>query len=127
MLHISLEELLKKPNILEKEALIDIKYGCFNKAATALYFALKHIATILLELRNVQYPRRDDKFANTIKAQGLPLVADALRSLYDLRKIADYSNNSIRKREIDSILPVYYKAKKILISTLKQEAKNIYS
>ena len=106
-----LRKLLRKTDSLEREAFIDLEWGCFNKAASALYFALRYMATILLELRGAPYPRRDDKFANTIKAQGVPEVAQALRRLYDLRKIADYSANGVKRQEIDSVMPFYQKSK----------------
>mgnify|MGYP000725226109 CR=1 FL=1 len=116
-----LRKLLRKTDSLEREAFIDLEWGCFNKAASALYFALRYMATILLELRGAPYPRRDDKFANTIKAQGVPEVAQALRRLYDLRKIADYSDNDVKRQEIDGVMSFYQKAKNVLQNAIRKE------
>ena len=51
---------------------------------------------------NFIVPRRDDKLANVLRHLGFEAEADLFMELYDLRKKADYSNESIEE-VIDAI------------------------
>ena len=44
-------------------------------------------------------PRRDDKLANVLKHLGYPDEAAEVLELYELRKRADYSEDSITREE----------------------------
>ena len=63
---------------------------CYNKAASASYFAVRMLAEEILRVLGESIPRRDDKLANAIKNKGLVREAAAMAILYSLRKKADY-------------------------------------
>ena len=91
---------LKKEDLLLAEAKKDLEAKCYNKAMSSAYFALRKCAErFLLSHGFRRVPRRDDKLANAIDNLGLVEVAKALRSLYALRVIADYGEQSISKEE----------------------------
>jgi len=67
-----------------------IEIGCYNKAASASYFAVRKASETLLRILGEAVPRRDDKLANAIKYKGLTEVSEILKILYQARKEADY-------------------------------------
>ena len=115
---------MEKHEILEEEALFDIEHGKYNKAASALYFALRYLAEKILRLLDEQIPRRDDKLANAISNKGLANASLALRILYKLRIKADYDKTSVCEEEIIEIQQHYRKAKKEMIEYLNKIRKS---
>jgi len=92
----------RKSQILLNEAKRDAEIGNFNKAASALYFCVrKELECVLLKL-GLKIPRRDDKLANTLKHLGYPEESQKLLRLYELRKKADYSDESVSAIELTS-------------------------
>ena len=84
---------------LLREAVKDLEVGCYNKAASASYFTVRMRLEVLLRKRSVTIPRRDDKLANVLKHLGYPEEAAEMLELYELRKRADYSEDSITREE----------------------------
>jgi len=82
--------LSQKSKKLLEEAIKDLDIMCYNKAASASYFAIRMIAEEILRALGEKIPKRDDKLANPIKNKGLIREAIAMASLYALRKKADY-------------------------------------
>ncbi|MEM1610849.1 MAG: HEPN domain-containing protein [Sulfolobales archaeon] len=81
---------LRHSKKLLEEAYKDLEIGCYNKAASASYFALRKASEALLKALGEAIPRRDDKLTNAIKNKGLIDVAETLRYIYEIRKVADY-------------------------------------
>ncbi len=81
---------LRHSEKLLEEAAKDLEIGCYNKAASASYFAVRKASETLLRILGEIIPRRDDKLANAIKYKGLTEVSEILRILYQARKEADY-------------------------------------
>jgi HEPN domain-containing protein len=75
---------------LLEEAIKDLKMSCYNKAASASYFAVRMLAEETLRQLGEHIPRRDDKLANAIKNKGLKREATATVILYAIRKKADH-------------------------------------
>jgi uncharacterized protein (UPF0332 family) len=75
---------------LLRQAIKDLEVGCYDKAVSAAYFAVRRAAEDLLMRLGEHIPRRDDKLANAIENKGLVEVANILRMLYSYRKDADY-------------------------------------
>ncbi len=90
---------MEKARSLLREAELDLKARCYNKAASAAYFAARMAADCLLEARRLHVPRRDDKLANLIEHLGLREAASLLRELYNTRKRADYSSLKVAGEE----------------------------
>ncbi len=80
----------KRSKELLRQAIKDLEVGCYDKAVSAAYFAVRKAAEDLLKKLNEHIPRRDDKLANAIENKGLAEIADILRILYSYRKDADY-------------------------------------
>ncbi|MEZ0290677.1 MAG: HEPN domain-containing protein [Sulfolobales archaeon] len=95
--------LSKHSKKLLEEAIKDLEVECYNKAASASYFALRRACEDLLLLLGERIPRRDDKLANAIRNKGLVEVAETLRVLYQLRKIADYGDGVSREEAYMSV------------------------
>jgi len=114
----SLEELKLKSRVLLKEATIDLEVGCYNKAVSAAYFAVRIYAESLLKLRT----RKDDKIANAV-ARALsgrhPEKANEARvkflELFEARKIADHRPRVLSKSEAE----YWVSEAKALMSALK--------
>ena len=66
---------------------------------------------VLLRKRGVIIPRRDDKLANVLKHLGYPDGAAEVLELYELRKMADYFEDSITREEASVAVE---KAKRLL-------------
>ena len=111
---------MEKHEVLEEEALFDIRHGKYNKAASALYFALRYLAEEILRLLDERIPRRDDKLANAIHNKGLINASLALRLLYKLRIKADYEETSVCEEEIIKIQQHYKRAKKEMMEYLNK-------
>jgi HEPN domain-containing protein len=56
---------------LLEEAVRDLEISCYNKAASASYFAVRMLAEETLRQLDEHIPRRGDKLANAIKSKGL--------------------------------------------------------
>ena len=82
--------LLRHSKKLLEEAAKDLEIGCYNKAASASYFAVSKASETLLRILGEAVPRRYDKLANAIKYKGLADVSEILKILYQARKEADY-------------------------------------
>jgi len=67
---------------LLEEAIRDLEISCYNKAASASYFAVRMLAEEILKQLGEHIPRRDDKLANAIKSKGLRGEATAMVILY---------------------------------------------
>jgi len=95
--------LSQKSKKLLEEAIKDLDIMCYNKAASASYFAIRMIAEEILRALGEKIPKRDDKLANAIKNKGLIREAITMASLYALRKKADYEAG-ISKEEAELAL-----------------------
>ena len=84
---------------LLREAVKDLEVGCYNKAASASYFAVRMRLEVLIRKRGLVMPRRDDKLANVLRHVGYPNEAAEVLELYELRKRADYSEISLTLEE----------------------------
>jgi HEPN domain-containing protein len=82
---------------LLEEAIRDLEISCYNKAASASYFAVRMLAEEILKQLGEHIPRRDDKLANAIKNKGLRWEATAMVILYAFRKKADYEAGVTRE------------------------------
>jgi len=80
----------KRSKELLRQAIKDLEVGCYDKAVSAAYFAVRKATEDLLKKLGEYIPRRDDKLANAIENKGLTEVAEILRTLYIYRKDADY-------------------------------------
>lgn len=83
-----------------------MEMGNFDKAVSALYFAVrKRLERILNDLRH-ETPRRDDKLANVLRHLGYREEAEGLMRLYELRKKADYGEEKVTKEEAEFAMNV---------------------
>ncbi|MBS7248330.1 MAG: hypothetical protein QXN15_04440 [Candidatus Jordarchaeales archaeon] len=89
-----------KGELMLNEAIRDLEAGCFNKATGGFYFAVRWFAERLLFRLGAPVPRRDDKLANAIENVGAIEPAEILRTLYDLRLKADYSDLEVTSSEV---------------------------
>lgn len=89
-----------KGELMLNEAIRDLEAGCFNKAAGGFYFAVRWFAERLLFKLGAPVPRRDDKLANAIENVGAIEPAEVLRTLYDLRLKADYSDLEVTPSDV---------------------------
>jgi len=112
---------MEKHEILEDEALFDLKNGKYNKAASALYFSLRYLSEKILKLFGEQIPRRDDKLSNAILNKGFKEASIILRILYRTRIKADYSDISVSKEEVLTNLKLFQKAKKELLDYINEK------
>lgn len=103
-----------KADKLYREALEDIRRGCYNKAVSALYFSLRYLAERFLLKARAPIPRRDDKLANTLDSMGLKEAALALRELYVLRVKADYRESDVGEEEAKRALEIYGEARRAI-------------
>ncbi|MEM4969681.1 MAG: HEPN domain-containing protein [Sulfolobales archaeon] len=87
---------MRSKKLLE-QAIKDLEIGCYDKAVSAAYFAVRKAAEELLRSLGEHIPRRDDKLANAVENKGLAEIADTLRMLYSYRKDADYGNGVTRE------------------------------
>ena len=85
---------------LLEEAVKDLEIGCYNKAASASYFAARILAEEILKTLKEPIPRRDDKLINSIRNKGLINEAIILGILYQYRKRADHQA-SIEREEAE--------------------------
>ncbi len=109
----------RKAELLYNEVLKDIEVGNYNKAASALYFSIrKELEEIITKKMKLSIPRRDDKLANILKHLGFEEEAEMFMELYNLRKKADYSDESIDKDELIKAIEKY-KNILLVISKLK--------
>jgi HEPN domain-containing protein len=89
---------MSKADILLREAERDLEIGCYNKAVSAVYFAVRMELETLARKLGGNVPRRDDKLINVLKHLGKEeLALDALY-LYERRKDADYGSQSLDER-----------------------------
>ncbi|PVU74603.1 hypothetical protein DDW13_06825 [Acidianus hospitalis] len=88
---------MDKVDILLKEAEIDIKNGCYNKAVSASYFAVRMEIEKLAKKLRTPIPKRDDKLINILKHMGKDELAKESLYLYERRKDADYSYESLKE------------------------------
>ncbi len=101
---------LDKAEILLREAKEDLKHGCYNKAVSASYFAVRlFVESFLPGLMT----RRDDKIANALFREVERKVgrerAEEIKSsylfLFDLRKKADHRADTFGK-EAEEIVAI---------------------
>ncbi len=108
--------LREKSKRLEEEALEDIRVGCYNKAVSAAYFAVRLAAES--KLRGLR-TRRDDKIANalarvlsrTLGEGGAELVRREYLSLFEARKLADHRPYLFSREEAEDVVS---RARKLL-------------
>ena len=85
---------LDKVKALLYQAERDLEISCYDKCASASYFACRMMAELYLRSKGIRHlPRRDDKLANLLNNQGLKEEASSLLFLYELRKKADYGKS----------------------------------
>jgi uncharacterized protein (UPF0332 family) len=95
-----------KVEILLNEAEKDFNLKLYNKCVSALYFASRMMIELYLKSMNINIPKRDDKLANLIENLGFRSEAESLRLLYELRKKADYRDESINESEAKEALKI---------------------
>jgi uncharacterized protein (UPF0332 family) len=88
---------MDKVDILLKEAEIDTKNGCYNKSVSASYFAVRMEIEKLAKKLRTPIPKRDDKLINILKHMGKGELAKESLYLYERRKDADYSYESLKE------------------------------
>ncbi|BCU71088.1 HEPN domain-containing protein [Stygiolobus caldivivus] len=88
---------MDKINILLHEAEKDIEVGCYNKAVSACYFAVRMQIEVLANKLGSNIPRRGDKLINILKNLGKDDLAKHSLYLYERRKDADYGHESLNK------------------------------
>ena len=113
----------QKSKKLLEEAIKDLDIMCYNKAASASYFAIRMIAEEILRALGEKIPKRDDKLANAIKNKGLIREAIAMASLYALRKKADYEAG-ISKEEAELALSLSIQTYRSLEEYLNKISKS---
>ena len=96
-------EYLRKATILLKEAKSDLKIGNFNKAVSAMWFALEAIMRGILIFCGEQVPAKSgalmSKFVRFIMKLGAnATLKDLLNSIYFVRMNADHKTRIIDKR-----------------------------
>jgi len=99
----------RKQDILLSEAENDIAIRNYNKAVSAIYFALRKEVEEIIQKLGFQLPRRDDKLANIIKHLGFDEEALIFMKLYELRKKADYADESIEEKDVKKALELVRK------------------
>ena len=102
---------MNKVDVLLREAEKDIEIGCYNKAVSACYFAVRMEIEILANKLRGSVPRRDDKLINLLKHLGKEELAKDAFYLYEKRKDADYSHESLDK---DTALKCFTISKRII-------------
>jgi len=109
-------EYLRKAIILLKEAKSDLKIGNFNKAVSAMWFALEAIMRGILIFSGKQVPAKSgalmSKFVKFIVNLGAnATIKDLLNSIYFVRMNADHKARIIDKRCAER---TWNKTKKVL-------------
>ncbi len=102
------QNLREKARILMNEALRDLECGCYNKAVSAAYFAVRLLAeSKLMGLRT----RKDDKIANALYRLLLRLgeeeaewIRRSFMKLFEARKMADHTSVSFNREEAKSLV-----------------------
>ncbi len=98
--------LLDKSASLLREAEVDLKVGCFNKAVSAAYFSVRMAAeAFLLGMRT----KKDDKIARGLKRLLTPILggegAEEVRlsflQLFDMRKAADHRPTKMTREDAE--------------------------
>lgn len=111
---------LKKSEVLYNEALKDIEEGNYNKAASAIYFSIrKELEDLVLRIQH-NIPKRDDKLANVLKYLGFEEESELFMELYELRKKADYLDESVSKDEVLDAIKKYER----ILSAIKNLRSN---
>ncbi len=77
----------RKAEVLLWEALKDLEVGCYNKAVSASYFAVRLMAESFLKGLTTT---KDDKIANALGRSLGPKVREEMLWLYEERKKADH-------------------------------------
>ena len=110
----------RKYRKLLEEAIKDLEVECYNKAASAAYFASRMLVEEILDALGERIPRRDDKLINAIRNKGYKKEAFYLETLYELRKRADYAASIDRNQAHKSV-----KLSKEVIESLEKYLKKI--
>ena len=104
----------KKSLVLFEEALKDLEVGCYNKAVSSSYFAVRLMAEVLLEDLKTT---KDDKIANAVGRILGREVKEEIMWLFEERKKADHRPFFFDKERTSLIVE---RASKLL-SVLKEE------
>lgn len=88
----------RKQDILLSEAENDLAIRNYNKAVSAIYFALRKEVEEIIQKLGFQLPRRDDKLANIIKHLGFDEEALIFMKLYELRRRQIMQMKVLRKK-----------------------------
>jgi hypothetical protein len=83
---------------LLSEAENDLAIRNYNKAVSAIYFALRKEVEEIIQKLGFQLPRRDDKLANIIKHLGFDEEALIFMKLYELRRRQIMQMKVLRKK-----------------------------
>ena len=112
---------LKKYVIFQREALIDIKFGAYNKAVSALWFSLEALLRGLLIKEGKAVPERAGKLINT----AINTIFDEIKDKTRLSRLL--TSIYFRRREVDHRRKIA--DKKYALETLEKykEALNIIS
>ncbi|MEM1658296.1 MAG: HEPN domain-containing protein [Candidatus Jordarchaeales archaeon] len=113
---------MAKSKVLLDEAKRDIEVGCYNKAVSAAYFALRMVVERYLDSLGAQYSKKDDKLANTIQSLGMKDVAYAMRVLFQARKRADHGDKLFTLEEAKDLLSMAESSWKTVLEAFKKKA-----
>ncbi|MBS7247675.1 MAG: HEPN domain-containing protein [Candidatus Freyarchaeota archaeon] len=110
-----------KSKVLLREAKRDIEVGCYNKAVSAAYFALRMVVERYLDSLGAPYSKKDDKLANTIQSLGMKEVAYVMRVLFQARKRADHSDKLFTLKETEDLLSMAESAWKTMLEAFRKK------
>lgn len=114
---------VEKSATLMREARKDLEVGCYNKAVSAAYFAVRMAVEKYLESLGATFSKKDDKLANTMQSIGHGDVAYAMRVLFQARKRADHGDKFFTLKEAEELMEIAASAWKKVIEALEEKKK----
>jgi len=109
-----------KSRVLMGEARKDVEIGCYGKAVSAAYFALRMAVERYLERLGAPFSKKDDKLANTMRSLGLKEVSYAMRVLFQARKRADHGSKFFTRREAEELVAMAEEAWRRVLEALRE-------
>ncbi|MCD6492001.1 MAG: HEPN domain-containing protein [Candidatus Njordarchaeia archaeon] len=94
----SYDSFIKKAKIFLREAEVDLKSGCYNKAVSASWFALEMLIKGILTKRQGNAPKKVGNLIVNIgrlmigKIRDVNLVINDIKIIYEARKDIDHRN-----------------------------------
>ncbi len=112
---------LEKAKALMDQAFKDLEMGCYDKAVSAAYFAVRMVASHLTRSR----ARRDDKVANALANFLGDEGKIKMMALYEMRKRADYREKFTSEGEAKIVLKEANDLFNLIIEEIKHKDKRI--